>query len=107
MAAARDDRSPHPGRPGAGRMTNDAEATIRAAVDALAAAILAAVRADAAPTDGPDRLLDIDAAAEALSLGRSLLYAEIAAGRLRSVKVGRRRLIPQGALTAYIAERSA
>lgn len=87
-------------------MTNDAEATIRAAVDALAAAILAAVRADAAPA-APDRLLSIDEAASALGIGRSILYGEIAAGRLRSVKVGRRRLVPAGALTDYIAERAA
>jgi excisionase family DNA binding protein len=55
----------------------------------------------------PDRLLDIDTAGAALSLGRSLIYAEIAAGRLRSIKVGRRRLVPSQAIADYIAERAA
>lgn len=53
----------------------------------------------------PDRLLSIDAAADALGLGRSLLYGEIGAGRLRSVKVGRRRLVPSSAIPEYIESR--
>ncbi|MBA2756904.1 MAG: excisionase family DNA-binding protein [Chloroflexi bacterium] len=55
------------------------------------------------PASGPDRLHDIDSAAAALSLGRSLVYSEIAAGRLKSIKIGRRRLIPAGAIADYIA----
>lgn len=55
----------------------------------------------------PDRLLDIESASAALSLGRSLVYAEISAGRLRSIKCRRRRLIPASAIADYIAERSA
>jgi excisionase family DNA binding protein len=61
--------------------------------------------AEASPR-APDRLLSIDEASAALSLGRSLLYSEIAAGRLRTVKVGRRRLVPAAAITDYI-ERAA
>ena len=38
-----------------------------------------------------------------LSIGRSALYGELAAGRLRSVKVGRRRLVPSGAIAEYVA----
>lgn len=71
----------------------------------LAEAIRAEVRAEAAPA-GPDRLLSVDEAATALGLGRSLTYGEMAAGRLASVKVGRRRLIPSGAIAAYIASRA-
>jgi excisionase family DNA binding protein len=37
-----------------------------------------------------------------LSLGRSLLYAEIQAGRIRTVKIGRRRLVPAAAIREYI-----
>jgi excisionase family DNA binding protein len=55
----------------------------------------------------PDRLLSVDEAAAALALGRSLTYGEITAGRLRSVKVGRRRLIPARAIAEYISERAA
>jgi excisionase family DNA binding protein len=76
------------------------EAAIRTAVDALVSAILAAVAP--APADLPDRLLSVDEAAGALSIGRSLVYDLIGAGRLRSVKVGRRRLIPSGAIADYI-----
>ena len=54
----------------------------------------------------PDRLLSIDEAASALAIGRSALYGELAAGRLRSIKVGRRRLVPAAAITTYIAERA-
>ena len=35
-------------------------------------------------------------------LSRSTVYEEMASGRLRSVKVGRRRLITESALVAYI-----
>jgi len=83
-------------------MTPEAEDQVRAAVAALAEALLAALRAEAAEAQaGPDRLLSIDEAAQALGVGRSRLYDEIATGRLRSVKVGRRRLVPSGAIRAY------
>jgi excisionase family DNA binding protein len=38
-----------------------------------------------------------------LSLSRSVLYEELRAGRLRSVHVGRTRLVPAAAITEYIA----
>jgi len=80
-------------------MTADHEAAIRAATDALAAAILAAVRAEAVSNDaGPERLLSIDEAAVLAGVGRTSIYAVIGAGRLRSVKVGRRRLVPASAI---------
>ena len=78
------------------------------AISELIEALRETVRAeaDAAPRT-PDRLLSIDEAAAMLGLGRSLLYAEIAVGRLISCKVGRRRLISVSALAAFIADRSA
>jgi excisionase family DNA binding protein len=82
-------------------MTADHEAATdaRAATDALAAAILAAVRAEAVSSDaGPEQLLSIDRAAVLAGVGRTSIYAEIGAGRLRSVKVGRRRLVPASAI---------
>jgi excisionase family DNA binding protein len=73
----------------------------------LAEALLEEVRAEAgAAPRAPDRLLDIESAAAMLSLGRSKVYAEIGAGRLRIVKVGRRTLVPAASIAAYIAERS-
>jgi excisionase family DNA binding protein len=80
-------------------MTADHEAAIRAATDALAAAILAAVRADAVSNDAePEHLLSIDQAAVLTGVGRTTIYAAIGAGRLRSIKVGRRRLVPASAI---------
>lgn len=57
------------------------------------------------PGAEPERLLSMDQAARALSIGRTALYAEIGAGRLRSVKVGRRRLIPSSAITEFASGR--
>lgn len=51
-------------------------------------------------------LLNVDEAAEALRLSRSLLYELIRSGRLRTVKAGRRRLVPVSALAEYVASLS-
>ena len=65
----------------------------------LADAIRAEIAAEARPDPGaPERLLSVAEAAAACGIGRSLLYAEIASGRLRSFRVGRRRLIPASAI---------
>lgn len=45
---------------------------------------------------------DVDEAAVALRLSRSALYELIRSGQIRSVKSGRRRLVPVSALTAYL-----
>jgi excisionase family DNA binding protein len=82
----------------------DHEAAIRAATDALAEAILAAVSAEAVTYDvEPEQLLSIDRAAALVGVGRTTIYAAIGAGRLRSIKVGRRRLVPASAV-AELAE---
>ena len=51
----------------------------------------------------PAVLYDVDEAAEALRLSRSALYELIRSGQLRSVKSGRRRLVPVAALAEYVA----
>lgn len=71
----------------------------------LAAAIRDELREAAQPA--PDRLCSIPEAAEALGIGRTLAYRELDAGRLRSVKVGRRRLVPASAVTAYTETKQA
>ncbi len=78
---------------------------LEAAVRELVAALRDELRAETASEPPPDRLLDVREAATALGIGRSALYAELGRGEVRSVKVGRRRLVPSSALGAYIAER--
>lgn len=81
---------------------------LETALAELAAALRADVLAELSPVaNAPDRLLSVDEAAATLGLGRSLLYGEIQAGRLRSVTVGRRRLVPACAIAAYIAKKEA
>jgi excisionase family DNA binding protein len=78
-------------------------ARLEAALHELAEALRDEMRAEAVPAGSPDRLLSVAEAASALGIGRSRLYDEIAAARVRSVKVGRRRLVPSGAIADYIA----
>ena len=48
-------------------------------------------------------LLSIDQAVTASGLSRTVLYDRVMRGRIASVKEGRRRLIPRGAIEAYVA----
>lgn len=57
---------------------------------------------DAAPTTVARRLHCVEAAAELIGVGRSTAYEEIRLGRLRTVRVGRRRLIPTEYIEEYI-----
>jgi excisionase family DNA binding protein len=89
-------------------MTPTHEAAVRAATEALVGAILAAVKAEAAATaEAPDRLLSIDEAARLLGIGRSATYDLLGAGRLRSLAIGRRRLVPSAAFREYIEQAGA
>lgn len=48
-------------------------------------------------------LLSVEAAAAALGLRRTKVYELMGGGRLRSVKVGKRRLLPAEALREFVA----
>jgi excisionase family DNA binding protein len=88
-------------------MKDEFDVAVQAAVEALVAALRAAVRADATSiATAPDRLLSVDQASVVLGIGRSRLYNELGAGRLRSLRVGRRRLIPANGIAEYIASRN-
>jgi excisionase family DNA binding protein len=50
------------------------------------------------------RLHDIESVMDRLKLGRSKVFEVIASGELRSIKVGRRRLVSETALAEYIAD---
>lgn len=54
------------------------------------------------PTPITPRVLRVEEAARALGIGRSLVYDLIRSGRLRSFKVGSRRLIPTNAIDEVI-----
>jgi excisionase family DNA binding protein len=47
-------------------------------------------------------LYRVEEAAQALRLSRSVVYELIRSGELRTVKQGRRRLVPVAALTEYV-----
>lgn len=49
-------------------------------------------------------LHSIEDACRRLSMGRSWLYAEIGAGRIKVVKLGRRTLIPDSELQRIVAQ---
>ena len=66
---------------------------IEAAIVEFVAALRAEVAA-AQPSKSPVELLPIAEATRRLGIGRSLLYDAIGRGEVRSVKVGRRRLVP-------------
>jgi excisionase family DNA binding protein len=80
-------------------------------LDAAVAELVEALRAELAAAhldpsaDGPERLLSVDEAADRLGIGRSSTYDEMNAGRLLSLKVGRRRLIAPSTLGDYIRAR--
>ncbi len=50
-----------------------------------------------------ERLLSIDEAAERLAIGRSMAKSLIGAGKIKTVKLGTRRLIAERDLGAFIA----
>ena len=50
----------------------------------------------------PPELLSVTEAGRRLGIGRSALYQTLARGELRSVKVGRRRLVPADAIADFV-----
>ncbi|MBN9101137.1 MAG: excisionase family DNA-binding protein [Pseudonocardia sp.] len=48
-------------------------------------------------------VLTVEEAAERLRIGRTLMYALVAAGEVESVRIGRLRRIPTDALDAYVS----
>jgi excisionase family DNA binding protein len=79
---------------------------LTAAVTELVAALRDEIATQRRPSElEPDRLMSIEQAARALGIGRTALYSEIGAGRIRSVKVGRRRLVPSSAISEVASGR--
>jgi len=70
----------------------------------LVPVILEVLGADAPPSSSspPAALLTLDQAAHQLGIGRTTLKELIASGRLGSVTIGRRRLVPAQAIDAFV-----
>jgi excisionase family DNA binding protein len=58
--------------------------------------------ADQGPTELTKYLYKIPEAMQLLSMSRSVIYEQLRAGRLRSVKQGRARLVPAVAIQEYV-----
>lgn len=76
-------------------------------LEAAVAELVAALRAEVAPgpepdrADTPERIYSVEQAAALLAVGRTFLFAEIARGNLRTLKAGRRRLVPASSISDY------
>ncbi|BBY54209.1 helix-turn-helix domain-containing protein [Mycobacterium koreense] len=81
-------------------MTSPDTDALTAAVAALVAAVRPETKA-AEPTTR--RLLTVPEAADALRVGRTMVYAMLRDGRLSGVKIGRRRLVPAAEIDRLIA----
>ncbi|MFK0236458.1 helix-turn-helix domain-containing protein [Streptomyces vinaceus] len=58
----------------------------------------------ATPAESADQILyKPEEAATVLRIGRSMVYEQIRLGRLRSITIGRRRLVPPEYVAEYIA----
>lgn len=50
------------------------------------------------------KVMTVDEAGQALRLGRTMLYELMNSGALRSIKVGKRRLVPVDAIDEFLAK---
>lgn len=70
---------------------------------ALATLLAAVGQTQASAPTAPVTMLTVKEAAEYLRCSESLIYAQLKDGRLRGVKVGRRRLIPSAEIDRLIS----
>ncbi len=76
-------------------------------LDSAIRELVAAIRAELPPprADEPERLLDVDEARKLLGgIARSTLYQLMERGELRSLTIGRRRLIPWSAIVDLVGK---
>lgn len=76
---------------------------VRSIVREETRAAVADIRAELAALAVPARLVSPGTAARALGISETRVYEHIAAGRIRSFKDGRRRLVPVAALDEFVA----
>jgi excisionase family DNA binding protein len=80
-------------------MPPDAETRVRAALTELGEALIELARQKPPATTSPVELVSVAEAARRAGIGRSSMYLEVQAGRIRSVRVRGRRLVPAAELT--------
>lgn len=80
-------------------MTNDVNPAIAAAI----ATLLAAGQPKEAPPRRQQSLYTVPEAVEVLRMSRAWVYQAIAEGRIPSIQLGRRRMIPVSAIDAILA----
>jgi len=66
------------------------------------AALLAATSAAVVTPPPPETVLTVEEAAERLKVSKTLLYRAIGDGEIRSIRIGKRRLIPSSEITRLI-----
>ncbi len=69
----------------------------------LAELVHQAVSVAASPRDDPPALLSVQDCADLLGLSRTTTFSLIREGRIRSIKVGTRRLVPRTAVEQFVA----
>ena len=62
--------------------------------DALAALLAATANAAAGPAAAPETVLTVEEVGERLKISKSLVYKAINDGKLKSIRIGKRRLVP-------------
>lgn len=82
-------------------MTDRLAAALAELVEALAEVVRVEAGTGSAASD-PPRAWSVEEAAEFAGIGRTFAYREIKAGRLRVIRRGRRVIVPDSSLRAYI-----
>ena len=83
------------------RPRRDANA-LKAASDALTAALRELVAALADEATPPEEALSVSQAAERLGISRTLFLELVSRGRIATMKVGRRRVVPSSSISAFL-----
>lgn len=86
-------------------MTARLAAAMAELVEAMAEAVRVEAGSGPATTD-PPRAWSVEEAADLAGIGRTFAYREIKAGRLRVIRRGRRVIVPDSSLRAYIDGRT-
>lgn len=85
------------------RLPAPTQARIRQALDRLADELIDALGELEPGVDEPERLLTVEEALQRLQIARSTFYQLVTEHRIRTIQVGKRRLVPSSAIPEFIA----